>query len=287
MDFKTILSRKYLIMDGAMGTMLQKEGLKVGERSESFNISNPEAVMKIHRAYAEAGADIITANTFGANELNLKSEGISVQDMIRKAVNLAKSAAGDKLVALDLGPTGQLLEPYGDLTYEEAYNIFAKQVKAGVEAGADLILIETVMDLEEAKAAILSAKENSTLPVLCTMTFSEGGRTLMGADAHKAAVTLQNLGVDALGVNCSVGPKELMPVVEELLKYSTVPVIVQPNAGLPKLIDGKIHYDITAEEFSRYIANMANLGVKIFGGCCGTTPEFISEVKKVLEKIYK
>lgn len=282
-----MLSRKYVIIDGAMGTMLQKEGLKVGERSESFNISNPEAVMKIHRAYAEAGADIITANTFGANELNLKSEGISVQEMIRKAVNLAKGAAGDKLVALDLGPTGQLLEPYGDLTYEEAYNIFAKQVKAGVEAGADVILIETMMDLEEAKAAILSAKENSTLPVLCTMTFSEGGRTLMGADAHKVAVTLQNLGVDALGANCSVGPKELMPVVEELLKYSTVPVIVQPNAGLPKLINGNIHYDITAQEFSSHIENMAKLGVKIFGGCCGTTPEFITEVKRVLEKIYK
>lgn len=283
MELKDRLNKGFLFFDGAMGTMLQKEGLQGGELPEIYNITNPNVVLKIHKAYASSGADVITTNTFGANEIKLSKTGYVMENVIAKAVSLAKGAGDDKLTALDIGPIGQLLYPMGTLSFNRAYEIFARQVKAGAEAGADLILIETMSDLYEAKAAILAAKENSRLPVFCTMTFQEDKRTLMGADALTVVNVIQGLGIDALGVNCSLGPKEVMSVVKDILRYSKVPVIVQPNAGLPKAVAGETIYEVKIEEFAQYIKEMADMGASIFGGCCGTTPEFIGAVRKALE----
>lgn len=282
-ELKNMLKDKFIFLDGAMGTMLQREGLIGGELPEIYNITHPEIVSSIHCAYIKAGSDIITSNTFGANELKLRTSGYSVEEIISAAVTLAKKIAGEKLVALDVGPIGQLLEPMGTLKFDEAYNIFARQIRSGVNSGADLILIETMSDLYEAKAAVLAAKENSSLPIFCTMTFQADGRTLTGADALTAVNVLQGLGVDALGVNCSLGPRELVSIVREIVKYSKIPVIVQPNAGLPKILDGETSYEINPQEFSHYIKDMAHLGVNIFGGCCGTNPEFIKNIVQELK----
>lgn len=286
-EIKDILSRKFIFFDGAMGTMLQNSGLKAGEIPELYNILHPEIIRDIHEKYIKAGADIITTNTFGANELKLKETGYSVEEVISKAVEIAKEAKKDdnnKYVALDIGPTGQLLEPIGTLKFEKAYEIFKRQVKAGVEAGCDLILIETISDLYEAKAAVLAAKENSDLPVFCTMTFGEDGRTFTGTDPLTMVMVLQGLGVDALGLNCSLGPKEMLPTVEKILEYASIPVMVQPNAGLPRIENGETVYDITPEEFAYYIKSMAEKGVAILGGCCGTNDEFI---KIVIEELHE
>lgn len=282
MSIKEIFNNKFMFFDGAMGTMLQKEGLQVGELPETLNITNPDIIKKIHQQYIEAGADVVTTNTFGANELKYSSSKYSVEEVITAGVKIAKEAAGDKFVALDLGPTGQVMEPTGTLSFEAAYELFKKQVIIGEKAGADLILIETMTDLYEAKAAILAAKENSSLPVFCTMTFQQNGRTLMGTDPKTMVFVLEGLGVDALGINCSLGPKELLPIVEEILKYASIPVMVQPNAGLPRYDGEKTVYDITKEDFSKFIKIMAEKGGRIFGGCCGTNPDFIREVKEVL-----
>jgi 5-methyltetrahydrofolate--homocysteine methyltransferase len=234
---RELFKNEIILFDGAMGTMLQQAGLISGEIPETYNILQPEIIKGIHQSYLEAGADVITANTFQANELKLKGCGYTVEEIIQTGVKNAKEA-GAKYVALDIGPLGQLMEPMGTITFEEAYQIFARQVKAGVEAGADIILLETLSDLYEAKAAILAAKENSDLPIFTTMNFQEDGRTFIGTDPITATIVLQSLGVDALGVNCSLGPKELMPIVQEIISYAKVPVMVQPNAGLPR-IDGE------------------------------------------------
>lgn len=282
MSIRNYLGKEFILFDGAMGTMLQKAGLKSGEIPETYNILHPEIIKEIHKNYIEAGSEIITTNTFQANELKLKNCKFSVEAIIESGVKAAKDA-GAKYVALDVGPLGQLMEPMGTIKFEDAYNIFARQVLAGEKAGADLILIETLSDIYEAKAAVLAAKENSFLPVFCTLSFQEDGRTFVGTDPLTATVVLQSLGVDALGVNCSLGPKELMPVVYEILKYAKVPVIVQPNAGLPRIEGDKTVYDITPEEFAGYIKQMADKGVAVFGGCCGTNPDYIREVKRVLQ----
>lgn len=270
----------FLVFDGGMGTMLQEYGLKAGELPESYNIKNPEVIRKIHKAYIDAGADIITTNTFGANRYKLKDSGFGVEEVIKSAVKTAREAAGDKLVAHDIGPIGQLMEPYGTLSFQEAYNAFKEQVIAGTSAGADLILIETMSDIYEAKAAILAAKENSHLPVICTMTFQADGRTLTGSDPMTMVNIISNLGVAALGINCSLGPKEIMPLLAQILKYSAVPVIVQPNAGLPTIEDGSTFYEVNSETFGQYIADMARMGASILGGCCGTTPDHIRSIRK-------
>ncbi|MFA9399035.1 MAG: homocysteine S-methyltransferase family protein [Clostridiaceae bacterium] len=285
MKIKSFLENGFLIFDGAMGTMLQKKGLKIGEIPEMYNMLYPDIIEEIHRVYIKAGADIITTNTFGANEIKLKDSKYEVEDIIQSAVEIAKKAAGDNYVALDLGPIGKLLEPTGDISFERAYNIFKRQVVAGVKAGCDAILIETFSDIYEAKAAILAAKENSSVPVFCTMTFNEDKRTLMGTDPLTMVNILQGLGVDALGINCSLGPKEIMPIVSEILKYSSIPVMVQPNAGLPKVVDGKTVYGINEIEFSDYIIKMAKEGALIFGGCCGTNEKYIKQIKKELTNI--
>jgi len=272
----------FIIFDGAMGTMLQAFGMGAGELPESYNFTHPDIIESIHSKYLEAGADVITTNTFGANRFKLKGSGFAVKDVVAQAVKLARNAAQSKLVALDIGPTGKLMKPHGDLSFEDAYTAFSEQIMAGVAAGADVILIETMSDIYEAKAAVLAAKENSKLPVICTMTFQQDGRTLTGTDVLTMVNILQNLGLDALGANCSLGPKEIMRLVDKLVRYSKIPVIIQPNAGLPKIQDGKTVYEIEPQEFSLYAKAMAQKGVTILGGCCGTTPEHIRAVKNVL-----
>ncbi|KAJ51054.1 5-methyltetrahydrofolate--homocysteine methyltransferase [Clostridium tetanomorphum] len=287
MNFKELLKKKTLIFDGAMGTMLQKMGLKVGELPEILNLLDRDKIINIHKKYIKAGANIITTNTFGANELKLKNSGYIPEEIIASAVNNAKKASEGKevLIALDIGPIGQLLEPIGTLTFEEAYEIFKKQIICGVKHGADLILIETMTDLYEAKAAVLAAKENSNLPVICTMTFQQDRRTFTGCTPLSMIMTLEGLGVDALGVNCSLGPVELEPIVDDILNYSSVPVIVQPNAGLPQVINKTTVYKITPLEFAKVAKNMVEKGVSIIGGCCGTDDEFIRELCKSVRDI--
>jgi len=271
----------FLIFDGAMGTMLQTYGLKTGELPESYNIIHPEIIEKIQREYVAAGADIITTNTFGANRYKLGEHGLDPEKVIKRAVKIARKAAEDKLVALDLGPIGQLMEPYGPLAFDEAYEIFKEQIIAGSQA-ADVILIETMSDVYEAKAAILAAKKNCRLPIFCTMTFERDGRTLSGTDPLTMVNILQSLGVDALGINCSLGPKETLPLIEEIVKFSKVPVIAQPNAGLPKMVNGKTLFDVDPKEFAEYAKVLAEKGVSILGGCCGTNPNHIKVLKKEL-----
>lgn len=280
------LKENFLFFDGAMGTMLQSAGLKAGELPESYNIKNPHIIYSIHKQYLEAGSDIITTNTFGANRLKLKDTSLSVEQVIYSAVNIAKKAVeyrDEKYIALSIGPIGTLLKPLGTLSFQDAYEIFQEQIIAGVKAGVDLILIETMADLYEIKAAILAAKENSNLPIFCTMTFQDGTRTFTGTDVITMVSVLEGLGVDALGVNCSTGPKEIQVIIEDILKYTQLPIIVQPNAGLPKIIENKTYYDLSPEDFSEEIKSMAKKGVTIFGGCCGTTPEYIRSMKSKLK----
>lgn len=271
MDFKN----NFLIFDGAMGTMLQEGVLEAGELPEILNIRKPEEVIKIHKQYVDAGANVITANTFGANSKKLLGSGYAVEEIVKAGISCAK-ASGAEYVALDIGPSGALLKPLGNVTFNEVYEIFAEMVKAG--KNADFIIIETMSDLLEAKAALLAAKENSNLPVLVTMTFSEDRRTFLGTDAKTAVITLSSLGADAVGVNCSLGPRELMPIVEEMCKYSPVPIIVQPNAGLPQIENGRTVFKTTPQEYAKYIDKMIELGVTVIGGCCGTTPKHIKKV---------
>ncbi|KDR96741.1 5-methyltetrahydrofolate--homocysteine methyltransferase [Peptoclostridium litorale DSM 5388] len=281
MDLREILENRHLIFDGAMGTMLQKSGIKPGELPESYNMEKRDIVLGIHREYVSAGAQVIITNTFGANRYKLDESPYSVEEIVKSAVSIAREAAGeDGLVALDIGPIGQMMEPIGTLSFEQAYEIFKEQVIAG--EGADLILIETISDIYEAKAAVLAAKENSDLPVLCTLTFQENGRTLTGTNPLAAVNILEGLGCDAIGMNCSLGPVQMMPIVKDIVDYSSIPVMVQPNAGLPRIEDGKTVYDVEPYEFASYIAQMADMGVAMFGGCCGTTPEFIKSVKEAL-----
>lgn len=276
-----------LIFDGAMGTMLQSKGLKLGELPDIININSPEIVIGIHESYVKCGVNIITTNTFGANEAKLKGSNFTVEQIIDAAVQNAKKAIKNKdvYVALGIGPVGELLEPMGTLGFEEAYNIFKRQVVQGVKSGADLILIETMTDLYEAKAAVLAAKENSDLPVFCTMSFEEDGRTFTGCNPTSMVMVLEGLGVDALGVNCSLGPKELVPIVDGILSIAKIPVMVQANAGLPSIVDGETVFNISAEEFSYYAKIFVENGVKVIGGCCGTTDEHIKHLVDTVSNI--
>ena len=275
--YKLLTDNEFVFWDGAMGTMLQAKGLETGGIPEMLNFDKPDWIEEIHSAYVTAGSQIVCANTFGCNRYKMAKTGKSVAEIISAAVGIAKKACGDKaLVALDMGPIGQLLEPTGGLTFEEAYDIFKEQVIAAVQAGADLIACETMTDLYELKAAVLAAKENSDLPIITTMTFEQTNRTFTGCSVSAMALTMEGLGVDAIGVNCSLGPKELEPVVAEFSKWTTLPLAVKPNAGLPDPITNK--YDVTPEDFADSMANLVKYGVKIAGGCCGTTPDFIRTV---------
>ncbi len=279
------LSREFLFFDGAMGTMLQRRGLKAGEIPELYNIEHPEKIRQIHQEYLEAGAQILTSNTFGAHRLKLQGTGYSVREVVEAGVKIAREAIsvqGEGLVALGIGPIGTLLSPLGTLPFEEAVSLFKEQMEAGAQAGADLILIETISDLYEAKAAIIAAKESADLPVFCTMTFQEDHRTFTGTDVLTMVTLLQSLGVNALGLNCSLGPAQIRPLAEEVLRYSSLPVIVTANAGLPRSGETLAVYDVGPEEYAEEVRKMADLGVCVFGGCCGTTPEYIQEMRRVL-----
>lgn len=281
MNFREFMKKNIVIFDGAMGTQLQKKGLKLGEVPETINITNKDKIMEIHKEYIESGANVITTNTFGANELKLERTGYCVEEIIDGAVSAAKQAIGEKEVyaALDVGPIGELLEPMGTLTFDRAYEIFKRQIVQGVKSGVDLILIETMTDLYEMKVAVLAAKENSTLPVLATMSFEKDHRTFTGCLPSSMAITLEGLGVDGLGINCSLGPKEINPIVQELMKWTHLPVLVQANAGLPSMKDGQMHYEVGPEEFAHEVLEYVKLGVNMVGGCCGTTPDYIKEIK--------
>lgn len=275
--------KRFIFFDGSMGTMLQKSGLKQGELPDLLNIKCPEKVEAVHKAYISSGADIITTNTFGCNPHSLSGTGFTADEVIKCGINIARRA-GAGFVAQDIGPLGQLMQPMGPVSFDDAYSCFKQQVIAGVSGGADMFIIETVSDIYEAKAAILAVKENSRLPVICTMSFQADGRTFVGADPLAAVLALSGLGIDALGVNCSLGPAELLPIVKQITEYSPIPVIVQANAGLPKISGDETVYDISPDDYVADIIKMADMGVCIFGGCCGTTPEYISKMKCALSK---
>jgi len=266
-----------MIFDGAMGTMLQRYGMKPGTLPEALNIVDPALIQRIHREYLEAGADVITTNTFGANAYKLSTSGYSVAEVVTAAVENANAARGERqaLIALDLGPIGKMMKPIGALDFDGAYEYFKEQIVAGVAAGADLVLIETMSDLGETRAAVLAAKENSNLPVFATMTFADDGRTLTGTDPEIMILSLEALGIDAIGVNCSLGPEELEPIIQRILAFAKVPVMVQANAGLPVSVSGRTEFSVDAATFADYGKRFVEGGVKIIGGCCGTTPEFI------------
>lgn len=286
MTILTDLKTQILLFDGAMGTQLQDRGLPIGGIPEHFNLTHPEVVEAIHRDYVAAGADVITANTFQANTTKMAPD--ELDETIHTAIALAKKAE-PKYVAYDMGPTGQLLQPMGTLSFDAAYEMFASQAIIAEQAGADLVIIETVADLLEAKIAVLAVKENTKLSVFVTMTYQEDGRTFVGVDPQTATLTLQNLGVDVLGVNCSLGPKELAPIVAKILDYAQIPVMVQANAGLPQMENGETVYKITPETYVAYTQKLLAQGVAVVGGCCGTTPEFIRQLRLLIdqtEKVY-
>ncbi len=276
MNVREFLLDNILVLDGAMGTMLQSRGLKAGELPEVLNLTSPHIIEAIHREYLQAGSNVIFTNTFGANAKKLK--GYSVREIVDSAVETAKRAAREfnGLAALDIGPIGELMEPMGTLKFEEAYEIFKEQVLAG--ANADLIFIETMTDLLEMKCAVLAAKENSSLPIFATMTFESNMRTFVGTSLSSMAVTLEGLGVDALGINCSLGPKEMVSMVEELIKWSSLPIIVKPNAGIPSFVNGEAVFNLGEDEFCCHMERLLDLGVSVVGGCCGTTPKFIQSL---------
>lgn len=264
--------------DGSMGTMLQSAGLEAGELPELWNLTNKEKVLEIHNAYAQAGSEFITTNTFGANRLKFGN----ADEIIKAGVALAKSTG--KRVALDIGPTGKLLKPMGDLDFNDAVDIFAQMINAGKD-GADVVLIETMSDTYEIKAAVLAAKENCNLPVFVTMIFDEKGRLLTGADIKSAVTMLEGLGIDAIGFNCGLGPKQMLALVEEIRRWTELPIIVQPNAGLPESVNGKTVFNVSPEEFAMYMKKCAELGVSYLGGCCGTTPKHIEEMINACKEI--
>ncbi len=275
-----ILKKDFVFLDGAMGTMLQEAGLKLGERPEILCITEPETIVNIHKMYINSGSDIVYTNTFGANAHKLNGTGYSTDEVITAAVNAAKKACSgtSAAVALDIGPIGELLEPSGTLKFEEAYDIFKEMAVSGEKAGAEMIVFETMTDLYEVKAAVLAAKENTSLPIFVTMTFEENGRTFTGCTVESMACVLEGLGVAAVGINCSLGPKEIFPLAQRLAKCTTLPVVIKANAGLPDPLTNK--YDITPEQFGEYMKMYAQIGVRIAGGCCGTTPDYIREMVK-------
>ena len=272
------IGREWLFFDGGTGSILQEKGLQPGELPETWNLLHPDRILDLHRGYLEAGADIYNTNTFGANRLKFPE---NLDEIVTAAVKLAKEArtqAGrdeDAYVALDIGPTGKLLAPMGDLSFDDAVDIFGEVVRIGAREGADLVLIETMNDSYEAKAAVLAAKENCDLPVFITCVFDGSGKMLTGGTPESMVAMLEGLGVDALGVNCSLGPAQMIPIVERLVKAAHVPVLVNPNAGLPKSVDGRTVYDVGPEEFAGYMKQIAELGAAAVGGCCGTTPDYI------------
>ena len=288
--FREKLGKEWLFFDGGTGSVLQKMGLRGGELPESWNLIHPERIKELYKGYLNAGADVFNANTFGANRLHYPD---NVKEVITAAVNLAKEARieadrPDAFITIDIGPTGKLLEPLGDLSFEEAVDIFSEAVKAGAEAGADLVLIETMNDSYEAKAAVIAAKESCDLPVCITVTFDENGKLLTGASVETIVATLEGLRVDALGVNCSLGPREMKPIIRRIVQAASIPVIVNPNAGIPLTRNGMTVYPVGPDEFAQLMSEIAEIGVQAMGGCCGTTPAHIRNmISLVKQKEFK
>ena len=281
MNLREYLSNNIVYLDGGMGTMLQKSGLAVGELPERLNITAPELIASIHQSYFAAGSQIISTNTFGANALKFSEE--ELEEIIKQAIsnaNRARDSFGrnNRWIALDVGPLGRMLAPYGDLDFEKAVEIFAKTISIGVKYGVDLIFIETMNDSYETKAALLAAKENCDLPVFVSNAYGEDSKLMTGANPSAIVALLEGMGADAIGVNCSLGPKALSKVIEEYSKYSSLPIILKPNAGLPRAENGNTVYDLSAENFAFEVADIIsnNPQVRAVGGCCGTTPEYIS-----------
>ena len=280
---EALAGRAYLLFDGGMGTLVQAAGLHtVHAVPDLLNLTHPEAIVAIQRQYVEAGADCITTNTFNTNRLKLANAGATVAEVYAAAAANAR-AAGAPLVAGDIGPTGALLEPLGTLTFDEAFDIFSEQACAAEAAGCDLIVVETMADLLEAKAAVLAAVESTTLPVFATMTFGEDGRTFLGTTPAIAATTLSALGASAVGLNCSLGPTELAPLVGELAPHDRALVMAQPNAGLPRIQDGETVFDVGPNEFAQAMEAILDAGATVVGGCCGTTPDHIAALRALID----
>lgn len=286
MTIREEIGKRILFFDGGMGTLLQEQGLQAGELPETWNLKNPEPIIQIHKAYLAAGADILLANTFGANRFKY---GEDLEKIVTAGVANAKKAVAESgkkaYVALDIGSTGKLLKPMGTLDFEEAVGVFAEIIRVGEKAGADLILTETMSDTYELKAAVLAAKENSTLPIMATVIFDESKKMLTGASPQVVVSLLEGLGVDALGINCGLGPKQMKEIVKELLKYASIPVIVNPNAGLPRSENGKTVFDVGAEEFAEDMEEIVTMGAWFAGGCCGTTPAHIQAMVEKCKEI--
>ena len=275
-----LINKKRIYFDGGAGTYLQAKGLQPGTPPEMWNVENPDAITEMHRAYLDSGCNVITTNTFGIN----KEKYTNYEELIWSAINCAKKAKegrNDTFVAFDIGPTGRLLKPLGDLEFEDAVKLFAENIKVAVKYGVDLVIVETMNDSYETKAAVLAAKENCDLPVFVTNVYDEGGKLMTGASPEAMIAMLEGLGVDALGLNCSVGPDKMLGIIDRFIENASVPIIANPNAGLPVVIDGKTTYNINEDEFSDYMLKLAEKGVNILGGCCGTTPEYM---KKTVEK---
>ena len=289
MSIREELKQRRLFFDGGMGSLLQVEGLKPGELPETWNILHPEIIEQIHADYLKAGADVITTNTFGANRFKYKKEeNFSVEEIVTAAVETAKAAVkktGHGFVALDMGPTGKLLAPYGTLEFEDACDVYKEVVRAGAAAGADLVIIETMGDSYELKAAVLAAKEESELPVFATVTLDEKGKMLTGGNVESVTALLEGLGVDVIGLNCGLGPVQLLPLVEKMCAAASVPVMVNPNAGLPRTEHGKTVYDINSDQFAESMKAIAECGASVLGGCCGTTPEHIEKMYRVCKDV--
>ncbi len=280
MKITDFLKENLLYLDGGMGTLLQQAGLAAGEHPEHWNLTHPEEIQKIHRDYYNAGSHVVNTNTFGANCLKFSED--ELEEIIRAAVENARiareasTATQPKFIALDIGPTGRLLRPYGDLDFEDAVAVFAKTVRLGAACGVDLLMVETMNDSYETKAALLAAKENCDLPVFVSNAYGEDGKLMTGAEPEAMVAMLEGMRADAIGVNCSLGPKQLMPVVQRMLACASVPILLKPNAGLPQSMDGKTIYDVSPTAFSEDVAEMIKAGVRIAGGCCGTTPTYIA-----------
>lgn len=285
MNIRQYLKENITMLDGGMGTLLQERGLQPGELPERWSLSHPEVILDIHRAYISAGSHVISTNTFGAN--SLKFEHDELKSIIFASVDLARRAADEAgenhFVALDIGPLGHLLRPFGDLDFEDAVAAFAETVRIGVEAGVDFVLIETMNDSYETKAALLAAKENSDLPVFVSNAYGADGKLMTGASPEAMCALLEGMGADAVGVNCSLGPRELMPVVRRLLAAASVPVILKPNAGLPCSVCGHTVYNVKPDEFAADVTTLVREGVRVVGGCCGTTPEYISALRDSID----
>ena len=283
MNIRDFMKDNFIILDGGMGTLLQEAGLKPGELPERWNVTHPEEIVRIQRNYFDAGSNVVLANTFGAN--GLKFDDDELEKLIRAAIGNAvkakeeSSGTQEKFVALDIGPLGKLLKPYGDYEFEDAVAMYAKTVRFGVKAGADLIFIETMNDSLDTKAALLAAKENSGLPVFVSNAYGSDGKLMTGASPAAMVAMLEGMHADAVGANCSLGPEQLTDVIEEYLKYASVPVLLKPNAGLPRSENGKTVYDVMPAEFGEAVGKLLKKGVRLAGGCCGTTPEFIKEVR--------